>query len=109
MIEYQDIPKYCDRVNRDRRSSVVLSKRQAWLFKRLTRNRLEPLRGPARFLDMITYVGVLACVLVCARNLLLLSYFHRHNDSRVDLIRFRNLDGGKVEVTFNPDAEPNPV
>ena len=107
MIEYKDIPKYCDHVNKDKRSTVILSRRQAWLFRRLTRNRLEPLRGPARFFDMIIYAGFLLCVIVGARNLLLLSYFQRHNDSRVDLVQFNDLDNGKVAVIFNPDAEPN--
>lgn len=105
MIEYKDIPKYCDRVDKDKRTTVVLGSNQAWLFKRLTQNRLKPLRGFARFLDMVVYAGLVVCVFVCARNLLLLSYFHRHNDSRADLIEFNDLLTGKVAVTFNPGAD----
>ena len=54
---------------------------------------------------MFVYAGVVVCVLVCARNLLLLSYFHRHNDSRDDLVEFKDIDGGRVAVTFNPGAD----
>ena len=105
MIEYKDIPKYCDQVDKDKRSTVALSGFQAWLYKRLTRNKLKPLPGLMRFLDAIVYAGVVVCVLACARNLLLLSYFHRHNDYRIDLIEFRDLPNGKVAVTFNPGAD----
>lgn len=105
MIEYKDIPIYCDQVDKDKRSTVILSRYQAWLYKRLTQNRLKPLRGLARFLDMIVYSGLVVCVFACARNLLLLSYFHRHNDSRTDLIEFRDLHNRKVAVTFNPGAD----
>lgn len=105
MIEYKDIPKYCDRVDKDKRTTVVLSSRQAWLYKRLTQNRLKPLRGLARFFDMVAYGGLVVCVLVCARNLLLLSYFHHHNDCCADVIEFGDLRNGKVAVTFNPGAK----
>lgn len=109
MIEYADIPKYCDHVDKDKRSTVVLSKFQARLFKRMIQNRLKPLRGPAYFFDIATYAGLIVCVVACARYLLLLSYFRRHNDSRIDLVEFRDIDNGKVEVTFNPHAEPNDI
>lgn len=109
MIEYKDIPKYCDHIDKDKRSAVVLSKNQAWLYRRLTEDRLKPLLGMARLLDMLIYSGVLLCVLVFARNLLLLSYFRRHNDACADLVQFQELDNGRVTVTFNPLAEPNTV
>jgi hypothetical protein len=105
MIEYKDIPKYCDRVDKDKRTTVVLSSYQAWLYKRLTQNGLKPLRGLARFFDVIVYAGLVVCVFVCARNLLLLSYFRRHNDSRADLVEFNDLHNGKVAVTFNPGED----
>jgi hypothetical protein len=106
MIEYNDIPKYFDKADKDQRSTVILSKYQSQLYRRLTQNQLKPLCGLGRFFDMIFYAFIVACVLIFARNLLLLSYFCRHNDSDVNSTEFRNLSNGKVAVTFNPDAEP---
>lgn len=107
MIDYVDIPKHCDHIDRDKRSTVVLSKFQARLFMRMTRNRLGPLRGLSYIVDIVIYSGLLLCIFVCARNIFLLSYFYRHNDARSDLIEFESFDNGTVVVTFNPTAEPN--
>ena len=109
MIEYKDIPKYCDRIDKDKQSTVVLSRYQAWFLRRLTQNRLRRLPGLIRFFDMTSYAVLVICVLICARYLLLLSYFRRHNDSVTDAIAFRNMDNGKVAVTFNPNAQSNEI
>lgn len=107
MIGYVDIQKHCDHVDRDKRSTVVLSKFQARLFMRMIRSGLGPLRGFAYIVDVVIYSGLLLCIFVCARNLFLLSYFYRHNDVRPDLVEFESLENGFVAVTFNPTAEPN--
>jgi len=107
MIEYKDIPKYCDLVDKNKRSTVILSKFQAQIFRRMMPNELAPLRRTAYFFDMAIYAGLIVYVLVCARNLLYLSSFRRHNDSLKDSIEFRDIHNGKVAVTFNPNAEEN--
>ncbi len=109
MIEYRDIPKYCDHIDKDKRSTVVLSRNQAMLYKRLEQNRLKPLGGLGRLSDMIAYSGTLLCVFVFAKNLLLLSQFRRRADARGEMVAIRELENGRVALTFNPHAEPNVI
>jgi hypothetical protein len=109
IIKYVDIPIYCDRIDRDKRSTVVLGKFQAWLYRHLIRNQLRRLRGAAYILDMVVYSGLLICILVCAKYLFLLAHFVRQDSSRDDLVEFKEMQDGNVAVTFNPSAEPNAV
>lgn len=105
MILYKDIPKYCDLIDRDKQSSVLLSKFQSRLYKRMIEHKLAPLHGFMYFLDIIIYASNLLFVLIFARNLLLLAFFHRQNHFSLESITFGDVEAGKVEVTFNSNSE----
>lgn len=100
-ILYDEIPKYCDSIDKDKKSVVELSHFQAKLYQRLIDNKLKPLRGIAYFIDMIGYKLLLLTIIFFARNLLLLAYFHRHDSESISKITFKNLDNNAVEVVFN--------
>lgn len=105
ILLYEEIPKVCDHVDKTKRSRVLLSRFQAKLYKKMAEHSLKPLRKLAYILDMCAYASVLGCVLLFAKNLFLLAYFHRHDDHSLKAIEFEER-GDKVLVTFNPDAMP---
>lgn len=105
MIDYKDIPEYCDRVDNSKKTTVTLSKTQAWLFKNLTKNRLKPLHGAFMLFDIAGYLFLLTWIFFFSRNLFLLSYFYRPNDACSTLMEFKEIQRGKIAVTFNPRAQ----
>ena len=104
-ITYREIPKFCDRVDKNKRSEVLLTRSQANMYKRMTEHDLRPLRGIRYFADMAAYGSLLTRVMLFARNLFLLAYFHRHDSNSINRIQFLDK-GSDVLVRFNPDSEP---
>ncbi len=104
LIAYKDIPAYCDRIDNNKRSTVLLSEFQARLFQRVTQNGPAPRNGKRFPMRRHVLIWHLLCVLVCARYLLLLEHFYRRSNQR--RITFTKSENDKVIVTFNPHAGP---
>jgi len=104
-IIYKDIPKYCDKIDKDKKSIVRLGRVRAKLFKCLIASDIKSMKGMRLYWDLLTYTFLLTFVMIFARNLLLLSYFYRKYVGK-EYVHFSAIQNG-VEITFNPRAEPN--
>jgi hypothetical protein len=105
-LSYKEIPKYCDRVDRNRRSCVALSRFQASLYRRLVKAKVRPVCRLHRLADLAVYGTLLGIVLALARNLLLLAYFHDQDEASIDDIEFSPVGNRQILVTFNSSKEP---
>ena len=107
IIEYKQIPDYCDRVDKNKMSTIILNKFQASLFEKMTKDNVRPRWGLHHFFELVSFCCCLICVLLFARYLLLLEHFYCHNQFNGELIKFTKLSNGKVMVIFNKNAAPN--
>lgn len=105
-IIYKDIPKYCDKIDKDKKSVVRLGRVRAKLFKYLISSDLKPMKGMLLYWDLLIYSFLLIVVMIFSRNLLLLSYFYRKYGGK-EYVNFSTIHNGMVEITFNPRAEFN--
>lgn len=105
IIYYKSISRYCDCIDMDKRSAVILTKFQARLYGEMKRCHAKPLHGLAYFFDQIRFFWSLICILIFSRDLLLLEHFYNHNKSIDESIEFTNLEGGEVMLVFNPRAK----
>lgn len=100
IIPYADIPKFADTAERGQRYVILLSRFQANLYRKKIQHDLT-LSGKDRpVLDGFFYGLRLGLMLLCCRNLLLLSYFHDFDPLSLKAIEFRVYEE-KVLVILN--------
>ncbi len=105
VLSYGEIPKYFEIVDRSKKNSVRLTKRQYSLFKKLNRKDIGPLRGVRLLFDMLGYAWTLAMIFITARHVFLLAYFYNHDrESSKDILVTEEAD--HVVITFNASAPP---
>ncbi len=105
IISYREIPKYADTVDREDPPSVLLSRFQAHLYKRLTQHKLRPLGGLLLVLDQMLYWTALIIILSLARNLLLLGYFHHVDEPGLEVLRYEKHHGQVLLRFQTPEGE----
>ena len=71
----------------------------------MKKNHPKSLHGAPFFFCQTIFFANLTCILIFARNLLLLEYFYRHNEFNSETMEFMELENGKVMLVFNPNAK----
>jgi hypothetical protein len=99
-ITYEEIPKFCDSVDRTQPPSVRLNRWQARLYRELLRSPKSEHSVLLRLSSKLRFGLAMLLVLLTARHLLLLAYFHHHDVHSLSAIRFLPMDDGYVEVVF---------
>lgn len=101
-ICYKDIPKYINAVSKDSPPEVLVSKFQAYLHKKLIEQDDRPLSLLGRLLDRFVYGIILIVILIAAKNLFFLSYFHYIDKKSIEGICYKDVDD-KVLISFKSD------
>lgn len=110
IITYQEIIKYANNINIDNPPAILLSKFQSYLYKKLMQSKLkplpklQPLRGLALIIDMIFYNFLLIFIVLFAKNLLFIGYFHRVDEGSLKLLQYEDYDG-KVLLRFRSHSQ----
>lgn len=110
IITYQEIIKYANNIDIDNPPAILLSNFQSYLYKKLMQSKLkplpkfQPLRGLALMVDMVFYNFLLIFIVLFAKNLLLIGYFHRVDEDSLKLLQHEDYDG-KILLSFRSHTQ----
>ena len=111
LIYYDQIPIYAKQLRQNECAKVVLSRYQAFLFRKKTQMmrhvKQKSLLG--NFFDIIKFLGVSLAIFITCPKVMFLSDLHEASDVGRDRIEFQEYKG-KILVIFNEnkvDSNPN--
>lgn len=102
IITYDKLFESCRSISKSQKNKVLLSRYQAWLFRKKLRLMCkQPQRHPRALFEILELGFNLSLTVITAPKLISLAYFHDVDEAGFNRVSFEEYNK-KILVTFNP-------